>query len=60
MRRRTACRLIFGLLLGGVVACGSSTPPAHTVEVPANRFPKAGLPTKKDVPKGKSPGKSGS
>ncbi|MFO0846475.1 MAG: hypothetical protein U0797_29585 [Gemmataceae bacterium] len=53
MRRRATCRLILGLLLGGVAACGSPAPP-HTVEVPTNRFPKAGLPAKKDAPKERS------
>jgi hypothetical protein len=58
MRRRAACRLILGLLLGGVAACSRPAPP-HAVEVPANRFPKAGLPAKKDDPKAKRPAKPG-
>jgi hypothetical protein len=58
MLRRTALRLLCGLLLGGVAACGSPAP-THTVEVPTNRFPKAGLPAKKADPKAKPPAKSG-
>jgi hypothetical protein len=47
MRRRTACRLLLGLL-GGVLGCSRSSPSGTPIQVPDNRFPKAGMAPKKD------------
>jgi hypothetical protein len=56
MPRRAACRVLVGLLLAAAAACGSPAPP-QPVDVPPNRFPKAGLPKKDKEDKTKPPAK---
>ena len=56
MHRRSACRLLAGLLLAGL-GCGPSAPPTNKepVELPPNRFP--GARNKRTDPKGNPPAK---
>ncbi len=60
MRRRTACRLLGGLLLAGL-GCGrsSSSSDQEVIELPPQRFPKAGRDKKIPPKKGTPPPKGG-
>jgi hypothetical protein len=55
MRRRTACRLIVGFLLGGVLGCGRSPSEGKPVNIPPNRFPGGREAQKKEEKKKPAP-----